>query len=172
MLGQRLCPPAVCGTGWALVLFSLGTQAPEMCSIICTGTIRNLNAWGEMKERTVTMPSSEQQQKSWFELCLPPALLLSVLRRLLLSLPLGFSPFLVLRHTTMVWAKKAKLHHFQENTNWVPKTMLSVHRLRELISWSTSKVRIEPLDGNCFGNRPCQEKTKLPSRKSVRLREL
>lgn len=80
-------------------------------------------------------------------------------------------PLLALTHTMMVWAKKAKLHHFQENTKQVAKMMLSVHRLRELIGWSTSKARIKPLDGKYFGNRPCQKKTKLPSHISVRLRE-
>lgn len=115
VLGQGLCPPGECGTGWALLLFSLGTQAQEMHSIIYTGTISSLNAWGEMNGRTVTMPSPEQQ-KGWLELCLAPALLLSALCRLLLSLPLGFSPLLVPRLTMMVWAKKAKLCHFQENT--------------------------------------------------------
>lgn len=120
VLGQGLCPPTVCGTGWGLVLFSLGIQAGEMKSIICTGTTSNLNAWGETNERTVTKQSLEQQ-KSWFELCLPPALLLSVLCRLLLNLPLGFSPLLVLRHTMVVWAKKANLHHFQETPTWFPK---------------------------------------------------
>lgn len=69
---------ALCGMGWGLVLFPLGTQSQEVYSVICTGSISSLNAWGEKNGSTVTTPSLEQQ-RSWFELCLPPALLPSAL---------------------------------------------------------------------------------------------